>query len=549
MAGITFDITAETEAAERLRESENRLATLAANVEGAIFRYHMHADGTDSISYMSDGAEQVWGMKVEEMVGDPSRVWETVHPDDLAGVRQMFEQGARTLGRLSHRWRIHLPDGDVRWIECRASPKLTPEGEFVWDGFVIDISEMMAARDELRRATEMLGQAQKLEAIGRISGGIAHDFNNLLAVVMGNAELIDPAELVDEDRASLDAIVAACRKGADLTRRLLSFARKSQLNPSRVSLRKVVGDMVPLIRRTLPENIEIVWDSDKAADLDVAVDLALLKASILNILVNARDAMPAGGRVVIGVTEHRIDTPGGLLAPGLGKGVAVPGIYAALSIADTGHGIPTHLIDRIAEPFVTTKGPEMGSGLGLAMVDGFVAQSGGFLEIRSEQGKGAEITINIPRVVTGPDNARPADAGVPRMPMSRAQPGFGRALLVEDEEQVRLVTARLLGRMGIEVDAVPTADEALVRLQAEAGAYDLLISDLVMPGSLNGADLALVAQTLRPDLPIVLMTGYGPEQIAPEVDLDRLGIVLRKPIERGAFEAAVVNALALRLKG
>lgn len=545
MAGISLDITGEAEAVQNLRESEHRLGTLAAGFEGAIFRYLIDAHGTARISYMSEGAERVWGLKPDEVLGDPSKILATVHPDDVNRIAKAFAQGTRKQSKLNLRWRILLGDGETRWIECRASPKRTPEGTTIWDGFVIDISEMMAARDELQTTTEMLGQAQKLEAIGQISGGIAHDFNNLLAVILGNAELVDQYGLVDEDRASLAAIITSCEKGADLTRRLLSFARKSQLDPRHVSLRQIVTDMVPLFRRTLPEDIEIIWDGETAPHGAVNVDVGLLESSILNVLLNARDAMPSGGGVVITIKEKlRITT-----APDTPARAATPKPYVSLAISDTGDGIPQHLIKRVTEPFVTTKGPELGSGLGLAMVDGFVAQSGGILDIQSTQGQGTCITLNIP-MVDAQEMIQTDPASDVETPHHIADKSVeARALLVEDEEQVRLVTARILRRMGIQVDAVENASRALDLLKRDPSAFDFLLSDVVMPGVMDGFDLARAARRMCPDMPVMLMTGYGPDQIVDKDEARQFGVLLNKPIERKELEAAVASVLALDANG
>lgn len=541
MAGITLDISEEADVMQKLRDSERRLGTLAAGFDGAIFRYHQHADGTDAVSYMSEGAERVWGLEPDEVIGDPGKIWATVHPDDVDLVRDGFAEANRALTKLNLRWRVLPGNGDIRWIECRATPRRTDRDETIWDGFVIDISEMMAARDELQRTTEMLGQAQKHEAIGQISGGIAHDFNNLLAVILGNAELIDPSGLDADDLSSVSAITASCHKGADLTRRLLSFARKSQLDPRRVSFRRIVTDMLPLIRRTLPADIEIVWDGEAAPPAVVDVDVVMLESSILNILLNARDAMTSGGAVVITLSERR--------QPGKRRtsdGAPVhPGPYASLAIADTGAGIPAHLVGRVTDPFVTTKGPELGSGLGLAMVDGFVAQSGGFLDIESSEGQGTVITLNIPKADAStvplhgeePETSNPQGLADPR--------AVGRALLVEDEEQVRIVTARILRRMGLEVDAVETAIEAMELLQREGNAYDVMLTDVVMPGTMSGPQLATAARRVFPDLPIVLMTGYGPDQILRDSEISQFGVLLRKPVDRKALEEAVLRVMSL----
>jgi PAS domain S-box-containing protein len=534
MVGVTFDITEEMGTIEKLTDSEHRLATLASNFDGAIFRYRLNADNTDSIDYMSDGAERIWGLEAAEIVGDPGKVWGSVDLEDVAGVEEAFMVHTRDQTRLRHQWRVVLPNGIKRWIECRATPTKLTSGDTLWDGFVIDISDIVAAREELREKTEMLGQAQKLEAIGKISGGIAHDFNNLLAVVMGNAELLEYDSLSAEGHQSRQAIVAASKKGADLTRRLLSFAQKSRLEPKVVKLRDVVAGMIPLAGRTLPADIRINWNADSCPGLAVKVDLGLLESSILNIMLNARDAMPNGGELSIRIAqesfaEKRATRSGGVISAG---------DYALLEITDTGHGIPADLIDRVTEPFVTSKGPEMGSGLGLAMVDGFVAQSGGVLKIESVEGAGTTIALFIPVVQL---KAEEENASLSWKVDNRQL--RGRVLLVEDEEQVRLVLSRVLRRLGLQVNAVSSGAEAKVILDKGQIQIDLLITDIMMPGSLNGLDLARYVRGSSPSLPIILISGYNDEKFNKQGDEAELGVFLTKPVESHQLREAVVACM------
>lgn len=533
MIGVTFDITSEMEAVTNLRESEHRLATLASNFDGAIFRYRLNTDGTDSIDYMSDGAERVWGLQPAEILGDPGKVWATVHWDDLDSVRKVFTAHTSDQTRICHQWRVVLPDGYCRWIECRATPTKLPSGDTLWDGFVIDISALVAAQDALTEKTQMLGQAQKLEAIGRISGGIAHDFNNLLAIILGNAELIDTTSLSAEDIESQKTIIAACQKGASLTRRLLSFAQKSRLEPKLVQLKDVVDGMIPLARRTLPTDINIHWDKAQYPPLTVAVDVGMLESSILNIMLNARDAMPSGGDLSIRIVEQDIPTQKLKRA----NGSLPAGRYALLEISDTGHGIPGELLGRVTEPFITSKGPEMGSGLGLAMVDGFVTQSGGFLQIESTEGAGTTLTVFIP--VTERE-AREAPQPISNEP---DQLMFdGRVLLVEDEADVRLVLARMLRRLGLQVDEAENGENAKAILDTDAPKYDLIITDIMMPGLVNGIDLARSVRANQPDLPVILISGYNDETFNQRGDQTDLGLFLMKPVKGRELRDAIVRS-------
>jgi PAS domain S-box-containing protein len=534
MVGVTFDITEEMETSEKLRSSEQRLATLTSNFDGAIFRYRLNADNTDSIDYMSDGAERIWGLQSAEIIGNPDKVWGTLDPEDLAGVKRLFAVHTRSQTRIQSQWRVILPNGYKRWIECRATPTRLPSGDTLWDGFVIDISDLVAAREGLREKTEMLGQAQKLEAIGRISGGIAHDFNNLLAIILGNAELLNFDSLSLEDRVSRQAILEASVKGADLTRRLLGFAQQSRLEPKIVQLRDIVAGMIPLAGTTLSENINIRWETNSSPELTVKVDVGLLESSILNIILNSRDAMPQGGELSIRIVQEsfadEVMTKSGMIVPA--------GDYALLEIGDTGHGIPSDLIDRVTEPFVTSKGPETGSGLGLAMVDGFVTQSGGLLQIKSEEGAGTTVAVFIPIV-----QREVSVNDAPMLAKASTQELTGRVLLVEDDEQVRLVLSRVLRRLGLHVEAVANSAEAKAILETSGARVDLLITDIVMPGAMNGLELARHARNNSPYLPIIIISGYNDEKFDPIGDEDELGIFLTKPVGSQQLREAVILSI------
>jgi len=534
MIGVTFDVTEEMETIEKLRNCEARIETLTSNFDGALFRYRLNANGTDSIDYMSDGAERVWGLKASQIVGDPGKVWSTVHPEDVAGVEAAFATGTSAQTRLHHQWRVILPDGYNRWIECRAVPTKLPSGDTIWDGFVIDISDLVAAKDELREKTQMLGQAQKLEAIGRISGGIAHDFNNLLAIILGNAELIDAGSLSIEDQDSQKAIIAACQKGASLTRRLLSFARKSRLEPKIVLLRDVVAGMMPLVRRTLPTDIVVHWNIYDCRDLAVAVDVGMLESSILNMILNARDSMPNGGELSINIIERYFAES----QTNRNSGIVTAGNYAVMEIIDNGHGIPADLLEKVTEPFVTTKGPEMGSGLGLAMVDGFVAQSGGILRIESTVGAGTILKVLLPIIDL-------EAAEVLKSKQSEADQKLlkGRVLLVEDEEEVRLVLSRVLRRLGLQVDGAQNGEDAKAILKRGERQFDLLITDVVMPGPVNGIDLARYVQVSHPTLPIILISGYNDQKFTDRGDEADLGIFLVKPVDSYNLRDAVLRSI------
>ena len=389
---------------------------------------------------------------------------------------------------------------------------------------------------ERHEAEERLRQAQRMEAVGRLTGGVAHDFNNLLAVVLGNLRLIE--EECRQDRPDLLELIedalGATRSGVELTGRLLAFARGQSLHPEVTDVREQVLSVARLLERTLGERIAIRLTL--AADPRHAnVDRSQLEASLLNLAINARDAMPEGGELGIAVRDVLLGPEAARADP-----EARPGRYVALAISDTGHGMTPDVRQRAAQPFFTTKPAGAGSGLGLSMVDGFVRQSGGHLEIASEPGRGTEVTLYFPAVAPAAEPAMRRPSPAPPPPIGRGE----RLLLVEDQPRVRLLLKRQLMRLGYEIADVADARAALARL-AEAS-FDLLLTDIVLPGDLSGLQLAEAALGRDPVLAIVLITGYAAEAVGDRAGPLAAASILRKPVEPDTLARALRTALDRR---
>jgi signal transduction histidine kinase/ActR/RegA family two-component response regulator len=385
----------------------------------------------------------------------------------------------------------------------------------------------------LRRETqETLRQAQKIEAVGQLTGGIAHDFNNLLTIIMGNLDtlrrrLTDPAPGTDVAALTatltrpLDLALQGARSAAQLTHRLLAFSRRQALEPVRLDLNRLVTGMSDLLRRTLGENISV--ETVLAAGLwPTFADTNQVENALINLCVNARDAMPNGGSLTIDTANTFLDE-----AYARQFGDVTPGQYVLLSVTDTGSGIPAELLNRTFEPFFTTKPAGQGSGLGLAMVHGFVKQTGGHVRIYSEVGHGTTVKLYLPRLLK--DDAEVATAPAPRQPPATVPLAAAREtiLLVEDNDGVRDFARTALEELGYTVMEAANAEAAL-RIVAEEPRIDLLFTDVVLPG-MSGRELANRALAMRPDLPVLFTTGYTRNAIIHNGRLDPGVQLLSKP--------------------
>lgn len=386
-------------------------------------------------------------------------------------------------------------------------------------------------RTDIAELNARLQQSQRMEAIGQLTGGVAHDFNNLLTVVMGNAELLAELEADHPQLRQLaESIVGAAQRGADLTRGLLAFARKQALDPKSVDVNALLASIDPMLRRTLGEHIEI--ELIRAAGLWPAlVDPGQLENALLNLCLNARDAMPGGGRLTLETANVRLD------AEYAQRHVDVtPGPYVMVAVSDSGIGIASENLRRVFEPFYTTKEKGKGTGLGLAMVYGFVKQSAGHVAIYSEVGQGTSVKLYLPR-----QRGEPGQAAEPEGRIAVAG-GTETILLVEDDEAVRSYARAALSSFGYAVIEAADGAEALQRIR-QGQRVDLLFTDVVMPGGMNGRALADAARALQPDLRVLYTSGYTENAIVHHGRLDADAQLLSKPYRRSDLDRAVRTAL------
>jgi PAS domain S-box-containing protein len=492
---IGRDVTEREKTERRVRESEAKLALAAEIIEMGLAGALKPTERAQTDARFN----KIYGLppdKSDVGVGEWLRM---IHPHDRDQIAAAALPAIRE-GRLSRgEFRIRrATTGEERWIRAVIRTTLDPEGrpeQFL--GIHIDITEQ-------KRAEEQLRQAQKMEAIGNLTGGMAHDFNNLLGVIIGNLDVAAPllASMGDAQELVQEAIDAAL-SGAELTRRLLAFARQQPLRPERIEPNELVSSIVRLLRRTLGENIEITLDL--ADNLwPVVADPAQLEASLTNLCTNARDAMPKGGRLTIATANRQLD------ADYAATHVEVtPGDYAAIEVTDTGAGMTREVVERIFEPFFTTKQPGKGTGLGLSMVFGFVKQSGGHISVYSEPGVGTTFRLYLPRATMKAEAAETA-------PPTSVPHGTGETVLaVEDNPALRRVVMRQLTQLGYRPIEADGAAAALAIL--ERGSVDLLFTDVVMPGPVDG--IALAQQTIEhwPRVKVILTSGFPGTKISDQL--------------------------------
>ena len=449
--------------------------------------------------------------------------------DSVEALESAIDSSVEHPGEMTSGHRHLCKDGRVIDIDL-AVRLIDFDGRAAILALAHDVSERVRA-EKARQATEaQLRQAQKMESVGQLTGGVAHDFNNILTIIMANAEGLDEYQhLVPEMRGRISGISGAVRRAASLTRQLLAFSRKQPLRPEVIDMNDLVAGTGRLLRRALGEQIEI--DSVLSGRLwPVNVDRAQLETALVNLCLNARDAMPEGGKLLIQtrnttIGDGRPDGPPDL----------PPGDHAMLAVTDTGVGIAPEVLGRVFEPFFTTKDVGKGSGLGLSMVYGFIKQSNGHIAVRSELGRGTTFELYLPRSREEPAQ-RAAGAESPAR-------GSERILLVEDDAQVRASVVDQLRSLGYAVTEAADGPSGLATFDAASGSFDLLLTDVVMPGAMNGRSLAEEIARRRPATRIVFMSGYADAAIGSGGQLDTGMLLLSKPFQKSELAGIVRRAL------
>ena len=508
-----------------LRESELKYATTLASIGDGV----LATDAEGRVTFLNPVAEQLTQWSSEEAMGRPASDVFTVIPEDRLGRINCPPLEALRLGALV---RFETPrllvarDGTTVLIDDCAAPILDARGQV--SGAVVafrDIRERRAMESVLRRTEEQLQRSQRLEALGRLAGGVAHDFNNHLTVISGYSQLLMAEERSDDTRDLAGEIYKAATRSASLTHQLLAFSRGQLMSPRVVDLNALIRNTDQFLRRLIGENIELTADLSDEPAL-IRADPGQVEQIVVNLVINARDAMPLGGRLVISTGAYDAAKDGD-------RPAELPeGQYQVLRVTDTGVGMDAETRARIFEPFFTTKADRHGTGLGLATTYGIVRQTGGAISVESELGRGTTFRICLPSAAPGARET-PHDEVAPR----REATGTERLLLVEDDPAVRSLLQLALESRGFTVVAVANAEEGIRLAQAPGPRHDLLVTDIVLPG-LSGRELAERLWQVRPSLRVLFLSGYTDDaQLAEQAAHPRTAF-LQKPF--GAQELASV---------
>ncbi len=505
----------------RLVEREEFFQLISENVIDMI----AVVDSNGRRAYNSPSYQRILGYSPEELEATSS--FEQVHPDDHQIVVDAAGDVRRTgVGRRIE-YRMRHKDGSWVYLESTASPVMNAKGEV--ENLVIvnrDISER-------RRLEEQLRQSQKMDAIGRLSGGVAHDFNNLLGVIIGYAEILqERIPETDSMRAPVDQIIKAGSRASSLTKQLLAFSRQQVMEPKILVLNAVVADTEKMLRRLIGEDIELLTSLDPALG-KIRADQGQIEQVIMNLAVNARDAMPEGGRLVIETANFEIDDK---FARRYAYPV-LPGSYILLTVSDNGIGMDTATQQRIFEPFFTTKEKGKGTGLGLSTVYGVVKQSGGYIDVVSTRGKGTTFNIYLPCVG---QNAVETNTLGPERPEELR--GTETILVAEDEDTLRALTRHLLELYGYRVLEACDGNQALRLSEQTADEINVLLTDVVMPG-ISGRILADQLKQKRPDVKVVFMSGYTGQRVGEKDILEPGSLFLQKPFTREGLARKIREAL------
>jgi PAS domain S-box-containing protein len=519
--------TDRTSATARTTPDKGRLeALLSSAVDGIIV-----IDHNGLIATVNPAAARLFGYDVSEFIGRNVKFLMTQEhqPNHDGYLKNYNTTGHKKIIGIGREVTGRRKDGSVFPMHLSVG-EFEENGEKFFTGIIHDLTQQKEAEHALR-------QMQKIEAVGQLTGGVAHDFNNLLMVIIGNLELLMDEPMLQKHRSQLDAIMKAAELGESLTKRLLAFARRSPLKPQPIQLNQVIADLVQMLERVIGESVTLTTSLEPEI-WQTKVDPDQFRSALVNLAINARDAMPEGGSLVIETRNFHMD---GVLDDALQIQL---GQYVAISVTDTGCGMPQEVIEHVFEPFFTTKAVGAGTGLGLSMVYGFSKQSGGDVTIFSEPQKGTTVNLFLPRYEEGTTET----AAAKPEPALAIRPRTGETILVvEDNEQVRVLARSRLEMLGYVVVEAENGQAALNILKAGTK-VDLVFTDLVMPGGISGYVLTEHVHTHYPDIPVVMTSGYAEELVNSDMLTARKVKLLRKPFRHAELAQTIRDALDNRSK-
>lgn len=522
VGAVVVETTERWRAESALRESEEKFRQIAESIREVFW---ILEPGRNQMIYVSPAYETIWGRSCESLYQSPQSWLEAIHAEDRGRIEEAFSNHLAG-GRFDVTYRILRPDRAVRWIHDRAFPVRNAAGEvYRTVGVAEDITEQ-------RNLEEQFRQAQKMEAIGQLAGGVAHDFNNVLAVIGMSCALIkSEGELSPEQKEHVEGVGEAARRADALVRQLLLFSRRQIMQPRQLELNEIVSGLGRMLRRIIGEDVSLEL-RPHAGRLGLRADAGMVEQVLMNLVVNARDAMPGGGRMGIETGDLVVEASGVA-----GHPEAAPGRYVWFAVSDTGQGIAPEVLPRIFEPFFTTKEPGKGTGLGLATVFGIVNQHRGWINVKSEPGKGTRFEVFLP-------SSAAASAEVPRA-AGKFPPrgGTETIVLAEDDAALRALTRITLERQGYRVLEFASGAEAATLGSERCREAALLLTDLVMPGGVSGHQLAQQLLRDNPKLKVIYTSGFSAETAGRELELRIGDNYMQKPCPPEVLLATVRRCL------
>ncbi len=531
------DISEKRQTQEALLDSRNRYQALVDNIPGVVYRCAIAHPWR--IHFISRQIEQITGIAADRFLDNSVHYGELIHPDDLAGVKLAVAEGVANRHAHTCAYRIRRNGGAWRWVHEQGQAIHDDAGDPVWlDGVIVDITENKSLQEEQERLQAQLQQAQKMEALGQLTGGIAHDFNNILAAVLGFAKLAlrrhapDPnSELAEY----LREVVTAGERARDLVARMLAFSRAQPGQAARpLAPRPLVKEAVKMLTATIPAGIRIDTHIEDEIP-DIAIDAVDLHQILVNLVINARDALDGKGHIAIGLAGKRAERQVCFACH-----EKFSGDYVALTVADNGQGITPEVLPHIFEPFFTTKSPGKGTGMGLAMVHGLVRRAGGYFQVDSGAGRGSAFHIFLPAAT--PANGEAAPPPAPRLAAAAGKPR-GHVLIVDDEAAILRLLRDCLEAAGWRVSGFASPRQALAVFRDAPDEFAAVISDQTMPG-MTGGELIRALHETRPGVPAILCSGHSDgldEASARQPGIHRL---FRKPVDADELLAVLDEAVA-----